>query len=272
MKQLLCLLLFCGGYLNLYSQVDTDNERGRPANNNPSYFSLSLGIGPSKMKNSYLSELTSSGTTFNISSNISSYKKWGIQDWKFQIKYRESDSFDDDTETFFLSASHFRHKLVHRNMNNTFFMHVGGGIHAEFGTSGREKASGYNQNSLNAYLNIEPSFLLKYRFKLGRQQFDFSQQLSTPLAGAAILPQYGFMVHTSISDSENTDLGFAFTSLHNMWGIKSSSYLDWRLTSNGTERNTFIRLGIEYTGCRVSYKTKHQLGETLFTLGFVYKL
>lgn len=58
MKQLLCLLLFCGGYLNLYSQVETDKERGRLANNNPNYFSLSLGVGASKMKNSYLSELT----------------------------------------------------------------------------------------------------------------------------------------------------------------------------------------------------------------------
>lgn len=272
MKQLLCIFLFYGGYLSLYSQIETDARRAKPAESNPCYFSLSLGGGSSKMKNSYLSELTSSGEVFGISSNFSSYKEWGVYDWNFHLKHRNSDNFNDETTSFFVSVSHFRHKLVHRNVNNTLFLYVGGGINGEFGVSERENALGYNQDSFNSYLNFEPSFLLKYRFMLGTQHFDFSQQLSTTLVGVAILPEYGTIVHTSISGEEKSYVNLTFTSLHNMWGLRSSSYLDWRLTSNGVERNTFIRLGLEYTGYRINYKTKHQLGESLLTLGIVYKL
>ncbi len=272
MKNKFFLLLLLGVSINAFAQIETDSTRAIQFKMNPKYRSISAGVGNVFMKNSYLSPLSYAGVSLGLSTATSSYHKWGVYDWSVD------GYFDTAGEGLEMMGGQFKYNTYwHFNLLHTkeISLYAGAGASADFGVTMNSYSIGYNQTSINGDINILPSVLFKWRFKLFyRHFFDLSQQLSTPLLGFGIYPNYSSTTYGPLSDTGSSEFGGVFTSLHNCWGLSGRTYIDWRRRNKktGAEYNSFFRLGYQYEGLRLnSDSNTFQISRGVFMIGLVQK-
>lgn len=231
----------------------------------------SLGAGPVNTKNTYLSPITYSGISLGYYGYLSTYKKWGISDWELDVRLSLFSKVKDSQNEFSVVVRKFWHKQVYQSPNTRLNIYGGlGGNYGMFFNKREYNAGLSSRNSTQLFLHVQPSVLLRYRFKLGGQQFDFNQQFATPVIGLGFLPNR----ESTLQSSEDTgaDHEVFFSSFHNTWGITSHSYIDWHRMKQGKERRVFFRLGVRYDALHIDHTIRYQSDVTAFTLGLVRKL
>ncbi len=265
----LLLFLFCVPVL-LFAQLETDASRAIQYKSNPKYRAISFSIGSIYYKNSYLSPLSYSGTSIGLSTNTTSYHKWGTYDWAL---YGQFDMTGDSGEMMGgqLKYESYWHWVLYST--SKLFLYAGIGGQIDGGATLNNNSVGYNQFSGNMDINALPSLMLKYRFQIFNQSFDFSQQLSTPVLGFGIYPRYGHAAYGSLSDSDDLEFGTLFSSLNNCWGLSGRTYIDWRIKNKmGAESNSLLRVGYQYDGFRLNYdENSFQYSRASFIIGLVHK-
>ncbi len=270
MKKARLFLLFLCMPMFLYAQLETDASRAIQYKSNPKYRAALFSIGSVYLKNSYLSPLSYSGISVGLSTNTTSYHKWGAYDWAF---YGQFDLAGDSDEMMGgqLKYESYWHWILYSSKK--LFLYAGIGAQVDGVAMLNNNSVGYNQFSANMDINALPSLMLKYRFQIFNQSFDFSQQISTPVLGFGIYPRYGHAVYGSLSDSDDLELGTAFSSLNNCWGLSGRTYVDWRIKNKtGAENNTFVRIGYQYDGFHLNYdENTFQYSRGLFIIGLVHK-
>ena len=265
-KKLLILLLMVPTLCA--AQIETDSSRAILFNANPRYRSNVVGVGGVYLKNTYISPLTHRGVAVDYSFNQTRYRKKGVSDLFFDLTADVLNILN-----FQLKYGHFRHLLVYSREN--LFFYAGAGSSADLSVAINPNSAGYNAAAVTANGNLLPSVMLKYRLRLFSQNFDLSQQISTPLVGYGIYPRYSWILdYHPFSDASAASASLFFTSLHNRWGLSSRTCIDWRFKErrSGVEKNSFLRFGYWYEGSRVNFDGhSYQLSRGTFFVGTIRK-
>ncbi|MDR1666525.1 MAG: hypothetical protein LBS03_02365 [Bacteroidales bacterium] len=237
---------------------------------------LLLGAGIYQMRNTYVNPLTGWGIPVGLYMPFERYRRRGM--YSSEISFNAGVPLSGINPSMFIEGgySHYFHFRLFTSSGNRFFVYAGGGMAGRIGMDYNISAIGNNAFSMNAKFDLRPSAVLKYRFTLFRKKraFEITQQVSLPVAGAAVLPKYGYMRYQSFSDEgewEDMKFGTLFTSLHNAWGLSARTCIDWRWRRREHEKASYLRIGYAFEASRINYETRHQRAIHQLMVGMVRK-
>lgn len=288
-KILFLILVFLLRFQDGFSQIESDSSRAKHPGKivyNPHYINASLTFSAMAARNELLSPISFYQPAYGLNLSFWYFQEWGFLDANINSYYSRlmnmagliADYGQSGYGNIGTTLNTYWNFLLFKNQANKFFIYGGAGpeldIKAEYLSN---SATSYNNLSLNMFLTVNPSIVLKYRLAIGKEKFDVGQHIRFPLFGVGILPLYSSMAYIPLSDGPDEELqgesGAVFVTPFNLHKIDLQTTFDWRITrTSGEESNCILRLAYAFKGSAIQFdQNNYQSAYQTFMVGLIVK-
>ena len=276
MKTFLSVLLILSVLFgqSLWAQGTTDTDEViRPVT-----ASMSVAIGPTQVRNTYLTPLLYEGTSYSVE-----YQRWRLQpnlswaNWH-QLQLSYADAFDrGEHGNMYAARLRYQYGSLRRIIpaqSPAWSFFVGPMASADLGFDYNLKMSGGNNPATaRVATNMGAVMAASYSFAPRGLHLPVMLQVSAPLIGAAMMPEYGASYYETFYLDHGGNY-IHFTSLHNQQDIDARLSTDIPLALLPFMRHcgAIIRLGTSYHIETMDINhINTRLSSFQFVVGWVYR-
>ena len=253
MKKILLLLLLTVCSNQLWAQDDDTTSEGY-AVGVPHYTNhiLSAGFGTGQMRDTYLTPLLYSGTTLNVRYEREQQPKLGLIGWQ-RYHMLEADwlsaEHGDGNSSSWAGRARYRFAMPYKFLI-TYPYELTVGPYAGFDLGfdyNLRMASSNNPATARATVNAGAIMSAAYAYKLRNMPCYVKLQIMLPLAGAALMPEYGASYYETFY-LNNAGRRVHFTSLHNQqdFDARLTTTIPMAVVPCFSRSGSALRVGVAY--------------------------